>query len=153
MRRVWREVKVKRTVNIGPFRSKREAVCWAAGIFEGEGCFEIGSSGRKTRTRLELGMTDQDTVQRFNAIMGCGTLVARDRDPGRYKTVYRWRAARAEHIKAICDAFQPYMGVRRTAKLQLIRQIAKETIRRKYALARVDLSSPIAHHWSQHGGH
>ena len=54
-------------------------LAWAAGLFEGEGCFTFQGS-KKARTRggrlgkAQLSMTDEDVVRKFHTIMGFGSL-------------------------------------------------------------------------------
>jgi hypothetical protein len=44
----------------------REEICWAAGLFEGEGAVTI-SRGRR---RLSLKMTEEESVRRFHVLIG-----------------------------------------------------------------------------------
>src|SRR6266498_5295137 len=44
-------------------------LAWAAGLFEGEGCFTTGLNGYP---RACLKMTDEDVVRRFAAAVGLG---------------------------------------------------------------------------------
>jgi hypothetical protein len=50
-------------------------VAWAAGLFEGEGCWNAYvRKGGKVQMQVRLEMTDKDVVERFAAIVGCGAI-------------------------------------------------------------------------------
>jgi hypothetical protein len=92
-----------------------EQVAWAAGLFEGEGWF-----GPRAKTSAEaiVGMTDLDVVERFAAIIGCGTITAEPRGPN--KTLYRWSASNALDVRALIELFWPYFGERRREAAQAL---------------------------------
>ena len=90
-------------------------IAWAAGLFEGEGCISISSG----YIRLLLNMTDEDVVNKFASVVGCGKV--RRRFPpsvaftGR-KPQFLWDVSTFEKAQAILAAFWPWLGERRRAK-------------------------------------
>jgi hypothetical protein len=98
-------------------------IAWAAGLFEGEGCFRMTNSRGKSRcATLSLQMTDRDTVERFRNIVESGA-VRTERRPGR-KTIFVTDVAKRSDVERIIRAFLPWLGVRRKAKaLELLAHI------------------------------
>lgn len=48
---------------------------WVAGLFEGEGCFGIACSGKKSHMlylRLIVSMTDEDVIRTLHETVGVG---------------------------------------------------------------------------------
>lgn len=101
-------------------------VAWAAGLFEGEGCWNASHSppayGRpKGRVLIQarLGMTDRDVVERFAAIMRFGS-VRHHHSPAHrakgHKPMTEWYTAGADRVREMVALFEPYMGERRLAK-------------------------------------
>ena len=102
-------------------------VAWAAGLFEGEGCWSYYQReyGAKVQPQVRLGMTDRDVVERFAAVIGCGAIGKVKPGTGGHKPVYEWRVYEAEKVREIIALFMPYMGQRRRAKAEeLLRRIA-----------------------------
>jgi hypothetical protein len=99
-------------------------IAWAAGLFEGEGCwnFYVPRSGSKTnRTQARLGMTDEDVVRRFATVVGCGKVRGPvNRGNPEHKPMFEWYIQRRKHVLALIELFWPYMGTRRRAKAQEI---------------------------------
>lgn len=92
-------------------------IAWAAGLFEGEGCFRITTDPDKCRVALMmLSMTDRDTVQRFRDIVDSGRVLGpTDRGPGR-KPIYRVDIAQRADVQRIITSFLPWLGARRSEK-------------------------------------
>lgn len=86
----------------------REELAWAAGLFEGEGCFAISGD----HPHAYLGMTDQDRVEAFHTVMELGRVYARAPTP-RYKQVWGWSAQRFEAVQAVLAMLWPWLGPRR----------------------------------------
>ena len=93
-------------------------VAWLAGLFEGEGCMEIGKNGL---TRLSIGMTDQDVVDRVQQLVPCagGVSVRLRKDP-RHKTMYVWRLSGHERVAEVLEQLMPLLGERRRARAQQV---------------------------------
>ena len=98
----------------------RERIAWAAGLFEGEGSIVLR---RNTTTggvelRLLMNMTDQDVVERFGAVVGCGLVrpVKRCRSiPEHWKDQWRWTAVGLDAYELL-QRLLPYLGNRRSER-------------------------------------
>lgn len=85
---------------------------WASGLFEGEG--SIGAYPNSTGflyPSMVLAMTDEDTVRRFQEIVGAGTIRHTDR-PGK-KRQYRWVVRGHAAVYRIVRMLWPGLGTRR----------------------------------------
>jgi hypothetical protein len=91
-------------------------LAWAAGLFEGEGCFTLnkGSTGRVT-PRASVTSTDLDVLERFQQTIGFGLLRAkRHKDmPSRYKDKWEWAASGHELVQALMAMLWPGLSKRR----------------------------------------
>jgi len=95
-----------------------QAVAWAAGLFEGEGCIHLSLSSRPRgylRPRLLLTTTDRDIVYRFFAVVRCGYVKGPFTRPGN-KPFWTWRCAKADDVRRILIQFGEFLGERRSAK-------------------------------------
>jgi hypothetical protein len=97
-------------------------IAWAAGLFEGEGCIGIwwppSTIGRRRnpQIRLQVTMTDRDTVQEFCRIVECGGVSQeQNRKPPR-KNCWYWTIGNPTDVERILRAFYPRLGERRRAK-------------------------------------
>lgn len=71
---------------------------WAAGLFEGEGCFGLyrANTGRHAYQypRAEMTTTDEDVLRKFHEIVGVGGITGPHIDPRKptYKPKWHWTA-------------------------------------------------------------
>ncbi len=102
-------------------------VAWAAGLFEGEGCVGIypRPSG-KVQIQIRLGMTDQDVVERFASIMGCGSIRKGQPGTGGEKPIYEWCVYEAERVREIVELLRPHLGIRRLAKAEEVLRLGAD---------------------------
>ncbi len=95
-----------------------ESYAWAAGLFEGEGCLTWNKKPNGTKyPHASLSSTDEDVVIRFAHIMECGSVTGPLLRENR-KPKWSWRAVGIDAIYRIEDTIGPYLGERRTEKLQ-----------------------------------
>lgn len=90
-----------------------ELLAWAAGLFEGEGCFTI----RRKQPVAKLNSTDLDVVKRFHDVIGVGRLWEDTSyvEEGR-KVQWAWIASnKLEAGVAICR-LAPFMHKRRAKR-------------------------------------
>jgi hypothetical protein len=101
------------------FRWSRENLAWVAGIVEGEGCIRLGDNNGGTTKALTLhvNMTDPDIVRRLQTITGCGRFYG-PYDHGSGKQMYSWKSTRSQETYAVLMALLPWLGERRTARVQ-----------------------------------
>ena len=87
---------------------------WAAGLFEGEGCIRPENV---TGVRLTLGMTDEDVVRSFAAVVGAGT-VRRQEMPGVRKPMFVWTLQDRREVRRVLESFVPLLHSRRRARAE-----------------------------------
>lgn len=99
-------------------------IAWAAGLFEGEGCFTRtvrrqvilrtigGLEVEYMQLQMSLSMTDEDVVRRYHSIVNCGGITIRD-FPGKLKRQWMWQVQRLDDVKRLYDTFYPWLGERR----------------------------------------
>lgn len=107
------------------------AIAWAAGIIEGEG--SIQAAVRKTRRdahgeniaiRVRVVMTDLDTVTKLRDVFGIGRVLPYRNTKGLgTKQLHRWDASARGDITLVCDAIYPWMGERRRAQIDRLRDL------------------------------
>ena len=83
------------------------SIAWAAGIFEGEG------SIRKARNGLKVAMTDLDVLEKFQSIVGVGSIRPYKLQRSHHKQGYDWACWKAADVKHVLNLFLPYFGNRR----------------------------------------
>jgi len=88
-------------------------VAWVGGLFEGEGCVYIEPSHR---VHLEVRMTDEDTIRRLHAVVGCGNVTWQPTTNPRHQSTWRWRTSDAWEVRRILNLIRPWLGQRRGAK-------------------------------------
>lgn len=92
-------------------------IAWAAGLFEGEGCFHITKTpwGSKVPT-LSIQMTDRDVLEKFQRIVdSAGVSGPVDRGPRR-KLMYKIDVAERAAVKRVTTAFLPWLCERRKVR-------------------------------------
>lgn len=98
----------------------RENLAWAAGLWEGEGCFHLRVQVRSKSKGVDfirtatMGMTDRDVMERFAAIMGYGNL-RRQKRKAPWKDVWVWHTSRFELVQMTVCLFWPWLCSRRRA--------------------------------------
>ena len=98
-------------LHVVPFSER----AWAAGLFEGEGCFTRSLRGRGMRLAATLSMTDEDVVRRFYAVVGVGSVRPEKPQKSHHKPVWRW-TVRGANVEYIYELFDPWLGHRRRAR-------------------------------------
>lgn len=94
-------------------------VAWAAGIFEGEGCFRFTgerSDGKPKVAMMVLQMTDRDTMERFAWVASAGRVRGPVARQANRKPIYVVDVGAREDVRRLIMAFLPWLGRRRTAK-------------------------------------
>ena len=114
-----------------------------AGLFDGEGNAKVytlhgienGKVYPRTKPLLQVGMTDELTIQALKAHFGCGNIVAYDPgkyDPKRahYKRTYRWSCCYYDAID-VAKRLLPYAITKRDALMSVIAREQFMRARRK----------------------
>jgi hypothetical protein len=90
-------------------------LCWAGGLFEGEGCFTLM---RGTAPRAALTMNDEDVVRRFCAAVGIGKVYG-PYGPylghGNFQR-WEWKADGLEKVQAVVAMLWNGLGQRRRSR-------------------------------------
>jgi hypothetical protein len=104
-------------------------IAWAAGLFEGEGSVCASKSkGRIARgLRMQLGMSDQDVVERFFGIVGHGAVYPAKPYKTGWKPRFTWTSNRSKQCIETMETFLPYLGERRTSRWYEVKAIYDET--------------------------
>lgn len=88
-----------------------EEIAWAAGLFEGEGCFTGASRGRFC---MKMSMCDEEVIRRFHRTVGMGGVSGPHKPTGLGTLMHwEWRSERFEHMQAIVAMFWPWLSTRR----------------------------------------
>lgn len=96
-----------------------EEAAYVAGIMEGEGCFD-NNRGNPRYLRIRVVMTDLDVVERVHQILGCGFVTYQPPREAHHKAHATLAVYDREDVKRIFDEIRPWMGSRRTAKMDAL---------------------------------
>ena len=94
----------------------REELAWAAGLFEGEGCFTFSRKSRKWRQVMaRVAMTDKDVLESFQRATGLGSIYGPKCINGR-KPCWTWAVSSFEETQALVALLWPWLKTRRKTK-------------------------------------
>ena len=91
-------------------RTRAELIAWAAGLFEGEGCIILS----RGQVALQLKMTDEEIVRRFDDIVGDGRVYGPYCYAEGRKPYWMW-IAQGDIAREMLDLLGPWLGDRRRA--------------------------------------
>jgi hypothetical protein len=96
----------------------REELAWAAGLFEGEGTFNLGprKTPRHRQIRAGIKMTDLDRLQAFQSATGLGRIYGPFQQKPHHKAVWAWRVQSFENVQALIAMLWCWLGSRRRAR-------------------------------------
>lgn len=112
----------------------REHLAWAAGLFEGEGCFAV-HTGRDRSLCIRLKMTDEDVVQSFYAIVGVGSVTGPYHE-GKKKPIWIWQAGAFEDAQAVIAMLWAWLHIRRQQRIKAILAVFHSRQGRQHASSR-----------------
>lgn len=98
---------------------------WAAGLFEGEGCFSRGGWSKNGTEYKQfvatIEMVDEDVIRDFHEVVSIGSVThmeGRTRKAGQInKDTWRWKVGSHDDFRNFAEAMLPYMGKRRAARI------------------------------------
>lgn len=93
--------------------SRREALAWAAGLFEGEGCVFLRED--RGSVAASLTMTDEDRVRLLYDTLGTGTVISVKPRYAHWKPSWKWSTCSFEGVQAVGAMLWPWLGPRRQA--------------------------------------
>lgn len=95
-----------------------EQTAWVAGIIEGEGHMRVNHVKGRPYGQISVQMTDEDIVRRLREYTGVGRITGPYQpNPPARKPRWTWTVGRNEHVRMVCAAIRPWLGVRRTEQL------------------------------------
>lgn len=107
-------------------------IAWAAGLFEGEGCFTPAKRKDRVYPRAILAMADEEIVLRFQrAVGGIGKIRCERRAPAR-RDLFRWEVMARTDFDSFISLIEPYLGTRRRTALTDMLADATERERRSF---------------------
>src|SRR5688572_7692289 len=103
--------------------STSEEIAWAAGFFEGEGCFSSHWSQQRKTTQhpnpnATVVNTDMSMLVRFQEIVGMGTLYGRRRHNPKHQACWTWRVGGSRDVRALYEMLRPWLSERRRARAE-----------------------------------
>lgn len=116
-------------------RHNKLEVAWAAGLFEGEGCFSPVTVRGRVYPRASLGMSDEDVVLRFQRAVDCGHIRHERREPAR-KNLFRWEVQARYEFDRFISLMRPHLGERRLHALDEMLAKSSPRIRRSFSRER-----------------
>lgn len=108
----------------------KENIAWAAGFFEGEGCFYAHKSKPRLdgttyiRVDASLAQKDRSLLYKFRDIIGFGIICNEDRSGCGY-----WKTSKKNDAKKLFELLKPWLSDRRKNKYKEIENFAKQTYR------------------------
>lgn len=105
-----------------------EEIAWAAGLFEGEGCFTASRPAAKPgyiQLVCRINMTDLDVLQTFYNIVPVGRLIeftAKDLRHKSTKEMWTWYTTNAGDFAVVFMMLEPWLHERRKNKARELLQ-------------------------------
>jgi hypothetical protein len=113
----------------------REALAWAGGLFEGEGCITVyrqrppNIRNRSPRGHLLVQMKDEEIVRRFHRSVSLGTVRGPYTRHDGKPDLWVWRAGSFEEFQAVLAMLWPWLGSRRRARgREVLRILLREQL-------------------------
>lgn len=99
-----------------------ELRAWAAGFFDGEGCFSLN----RTRAVATISQVDRETIDHFHRIVGCGNVyfTAGPFKNPRQRSFYSWRIGAREDFDHVVAVLWPWLGTVKRAAAQRVAEAA-----------------------------
>lgn len=121
------------TEGIASMQHERTAeIAWAAGLFEGEGCFAYQGPSATRRSganvRTEVAMTDFEPVERFHRIVGVGRLLPKPKREAHHNDQLLWRVTDRAGVEAVLELLRPWLSERRMARGEEILSLQAEAM-------------------------
>jgi len=95
--------------------TSREDLAWAAGLFEGEGCFSTRHYSRDRSLLAKIKMSDEAVVSKFHKVIKVGNVT------GPYlalkkKPVWIWQVGSFEGVQHTISSLWNWLGTRRRTR-------------------------------------
>ena len=107
---------------------------WAAGFFDGEGCFHASRRYRKgnnyySNIKAAISQTDPEVLEKFQRIVGVGSIrgpIDRGRSEN-HKPTWVWQVQSFNGVGHVFQVLQPYLGSVKIAQGRRAFQLYEET--------------------------
>lgn len=104
--------------------STAQRIAWAAGLFEGEGCFTVQRNKRGEKMYPQpiarIHMTDLDVLERFKEAVGIGVIFGpytAEQFGGLGKKVsWYWQTTKIAECQVVFDMLRPWLSPRRVGQ-------------------------------------
>jgi len=130
-------------------------VVWAAGLFEGEGCFQRNQKGASIAFGMRLVSTDRDVVEAYadviESIVGRRPALVRRKRPQPHHKQQFAASIGGPDAERFYEAMRPWLGQRRTATADAIRAEVsdyQERLRSQRAQRPSPRAARIRRYWS-----
>jgi len=115
----WEEIELELTEN----RSPEGMIGWAAGLFEGEGCFSMRWSKTRNQNKrypaLTIVSTDRDVLEKFQEVVNMGKIYERRvKSKLGKKKIHVWQVGARDQVFGVCKMLWPYLSDRRRKSIQ-----------------------------------
>lgn len=93
----------------------KQELAWAAGFFDGEGCFSVDlSANRRLNPRAKINQVDPEVLHRFHAAVGYGKIrinyTLAMQNNSNHQSQWQWYCQKNEEVLAVYFALFPYLG-------------------------------------------
>lgn len=95
------------------------AIAWAAGFFDGEGCFTLYNN----RTVATITQAHREVLDRFCTIVGVGKVHGPYGPFGHRQPVYMWRATSRSDFDHVVQLLHPWLGSVKRADAHRVSQL------------------------------
>lgn len=105
-------------------------VAWAAGLWEGEGCFSLSRVRNRVQPQAVISSVDEDVIVKFHKIVEFGAVRVREPIEGRSakQVAYVWSTSSIGNFKRLVLMFWPYLGERRRARALEVMDLVDQNV-------------------------
>lgn len=104
--------------------NNNEQIAWLAGLLEGEGCFMNGYKTRPNQSAISVEMKDKDIIERIANMWNAKFHPCKPRKD-HHSITYKVHI-RGEKAREVMKKVLPFMGIRRSKKIQKILESAAQ---------------------------
>lgn len=106
------------TIDLSAEQTEEGLIGWAAGIYEGEGCFSMRWSTSRNQNKrypqIAIVSTDLDVLEDWKAIVGYGNInLRKTKNPLGQKPIYCLTIGARSQIVKVIEMLWPYLSNRR----------------------------------------
>lgn len=108
-------------------------LAWAAGFFDGEGCFSSARDGatKRPRTLMAIGQTERSSLDRVQAALGFGKVKGPYRARGRRRPYWQFYINDFEHSQAALAMMWRWLGAPKRIQAAAVFQEVKDYMEKR----------------------